>query len=83
VTLNWLPPTMNTDGSPLTNLASVRLYWGTTQGNYTESVTLTNLGLTTYVVEQLTPGTWYFSAKAVNAQGVESSFSNAASKTVQ
>lgn len=82
-TLSWTPPTYNTDGSPLTNLAGYRIYWGRSQGSYANSVTLNNGGLTSYVVDQLTPGTWWFVATAVNSQGVESSFSNAASKTVQ
>jgi len=33
-------------------------------------------------VDQLTPATWYFSVTAVNAVGVESGFSNVASKQV-
>ena len=81
-TLTWNPPTQNTDGSPLANLAGYRVYWGTSQGNYSSSVTVNNAGLSSYVVDQLTPATWYFSVTAVNAIGVESSFSNVASKQV-
>lgn len=82
-TLSWTPPTQNTDGSALTNLAGYRVYWGRSAGSYTASTTLNNPGLSSYVVDQLTSGTWYFVATAVNAQGVESSFSNPASKTIQ
>jgi hypothetical protein len=82
-TLSWTPPTQNTDGSPLTNLAGYRIYWGRSQGNYTNSTTLNNSGLTSYVVDQLTPGTWFFVATSLNSQGAESSFSNSASKTIQ
>jgi hypothetical protein len=46
-------------------------------------VTLNNSGLTSYVIDQLTPGTWHFVATALNSQGVESSFSNPASTTIQ
>ena len=81
-TLSWTPPTQNTDGSPLTDLAGYRIHWGTSLGNYSQSVTLTNPGLTSYVVENLVPGTYYFVATAVNASGVESSFSGTASKTI-
>jgi hypothetical protein len=80
--VTWSPPTTNTDGSPLTNLAGYKVYWGTQQGNYSSSVTLNNPGLTSYVVTNLTPGTWYFTVTSLNSQGVESSFSNAASKTI-
>ena len=66
----------------MTNLAGYRVYWGTTQGNYPNSVTVNNPGLSSYVVDQLTPATWYFVVTAVNSSGVESAHSNIATKTV-
>jgi hypothetical protein len=80
--LSWTPPTQNTDGSPLTNLSGYRVYWGTSQGNYTNSTTINNPGLSSYVVDQLTPATWYFALTAVNSAGSESAYSNVASKQV-
>ena len=82
-TLTWTAPTENTDGSPLTDLAGYKIYWGTSQGNYSNSVTLMNPGLSTYVIDQLTPATWYFVATVINSNGIESQFSNPASKVVQ
>jgi hypothetical protein len=82
VTLSWNPPTQNTDGTPLSNLAGYRVYWGTSQGNYTNSVTINNPGLSSYVVEQLTPATWFFTLTAVNSVGAESAYSNVATKQV-
>lgn len=81
-TLSWSPPTVNAGGSPLTDLAGYKVYWGTTQGSYTNSVTLSNPGLTSYVVGNLVPGTYYFTAKAVSSSGVESSFAGVARKTI-
>jgi hypothetical protein len=81
-TLTWQPPTQNEDGTALVDLAGFTIYWGTTPGNYTESVTVNNPGLTTYVVDNLAPGTYEFVATAFNASGVESQFSNTATKTV-
>jgi hypothetical protein len=81
-TLTWNPPTQNTDGSPLTNLAGYRVYWGTSQNNLSNSTLLNNPGLASHVVDQLTPATWYFAVTAVNSSGVESTFSNLASKQV-
>ena len=80
-TLSWTPPTTNTDGSPLGDLAGYKVYWGTSQGNYTNSIAVTNAGITSYVVEQLTPATWYFVTTAINSNGVESDYSNVASKS--
>jgi hypothetical protein len=81
-TLSWHPPTQNGDGSPLTNLSGYRVYWGTAQGSYTHSVTLTNPGLTSYVVGNLGPGTYYFAAKTLNSAGAESSDSAMWKKTI-
>jgi hypothetical protein len=81
-TLTWLPPTTNTDGSPLTNLAGYRIYWGTALGDYPNSTTLSNPGLTSYVVGNLAPGTYYFVATALNTTGGESVFSGVGSKTI-
>jgi hypothetical protein len=67
-TLSWMPPTRNDDGTPLT-LTGYRIYWGLTEGYYPHSVTLNNAGLTRYVVEQLTPATWYFVATALSSDG--------------
>lgn len=81
-TLSWNPPTQNTDGSALSNLAGYRVYWGTSPGTYTNSATIDNPGLSSYVVDQLTPATWYFALTAVNSVGSESEYSNVASKQV-
>jgi hypothetical protein len=82
-TLSWTPPTTNTDGSSLTNLAGYKIYWGPSQGTYPNSVTLMNPGLTSYVVENLAPGSYFFVATSLNGLGVESAFSGAGSKTIQ
>jgi len=34
VTLTWTPPTKNTDGSQLTDLAAYKIYYGLSQGDY-------------------------------------------------
>jgi hypothetical protein len=80
--LSWTPPTVNTDGSPLTDLTGYRIYWGTQQGEYANSVALGTPGLATYVVDQLTPATWHFVMTSVNGSGVESPRSNSVTKTI-
>jgi hypothetical protein len=74
ITLSWTPPTTYEDGRPL-KLTGYRIYWGAVEGHYPHSVTLTNPGLTRYVVDQLSPATWHFVATALSPEG-ESSFSN-------
>ena len=56
---------------------------GPRRGRYTNSVTLNNAGLSSYVVGSLATGTYYFAVAAVNSVGAESAKSNAGSKTVQ
>ena len=81
-TLSWAPPTHNTDGSPLTSLSGYRIYFGQAPGVFTNILDVSNAGLTTYVVDNLVAGTWYFAVTAVDSSGRESSVSNTASKTV-
>jgi hypothetical protein len=72
-TLDWLPPTENSDGSTLTNLAGYTVYYGTSPDNLAQSVKVTNPGLTAYAVTGLSSGTWYFAVTSYSADGVESS----------
>jgi hypothetical protein len=81
-TLTWTPPTQNSDGTPLTNLAGYKFFWGPAAGSYPNSVTVNNPGLTSYVVTNLLPGTYFFAATVVNSAGTESVMANAVSKTI-
>ena len=67
----------------LMDLAGYKLYWGTMPGVYTDSVTIDNPGLSSYVVDNLVPGTYEFVATAFNTSGVESTYSNPATKVLQ
>jgi hypothetical protein len=82
-TLRWSPPTLNEDGSPLTNLRGYRVYYGTSSANLTSVLEIPNAGVTSAVVENLSSATWYFALKAYNTSNVESGFSNIASKTIR
>lgn len=82
VTINWQPPTENTDGTALTNLAGYNIHYGVKSGNYTQTISVSNPGLATYVVSNLTPGTYYFTVAAVNSSGTESPLSSEVTTTV-
>ena len=81
-TLSWTPPTENTDGSTLTNLAGFRIQYGTSADALTQTVQIANPGVATYVVTGLNSGTWYFAVRAYSSGGAESANSNVASKTI-
>jgi hypothetical protein len=82
-TLSWQPPTQNSDGSPLTDLAGYRIRYGTASSALSNSVDVANAGVTSAVIEGLSPATWYFAVVAYNAAGVESDLSSIAQKTIQ
>jgi hypothetical protein len=75
-TLSWKPPTVNSNGSALTNLAGYRIYYGTSASSLTRSITINSVGVTTDVVTDLSPGTYYFALMAFNSAGIESKLSN-------
>jgi len=83
VTVSWTAPQRNSDGSVLTDLAGHRIYWGKSPGNYPNSVRIDNPSVTRYVVENLETGTYEFTTTAVNSKGVESRFSDTATKTIR
>jgi hypothetical protein len=77
--LSWGAPT-NADGTPFTGIAGFKIYYGTSPGTYSSSL---NVGMTTsYSIEGLAPGTYYFTVTACDSSGNESSYSNEASKTI-
>jgi hypothetical protein len=81
-TLYWEAPTTNTDGTPLTDLAGYRIYYGSTPESLAHSVQIKTIGLQTYVIDNLQPGTWYFAVMAVTSTGSESTLSNVVTKTI-
>ena len=82
-TLSWQAPAQRTDGSLLTDLAGYRILYGSSPGSYPNRVTVNNPGLTSYVVDNLAQGTWYFVMTAFDASGAESDYSSVGSKTIQ
>ena len=52
--LQWEAPSTNDDGTPLTDLAGYKIYYGTASGNYTQTIDVGNV--TTYTITNLTDG---------------------------
>jgi hypothetical protein len=84
VTLSWNPPTTNSDGSSLSNLAGYILHYGTSSEDYTGTIEITNPTATSYVISDSSfpPGTYYFAISAYNGQQVSSALSGEVSVTV-
>ncbi len=82
-TLAWTAPTTNDNASPLTDLAGFKVHYGTSPGQYTSTVVISNPTATTYTVTGLPAGaTYYFVVTAYNTSGVESLPSSEASKKI-
>lgn len=82
-TLSWTAPTRNSDGSTLRNLAGYRILYGTSSSSLNRSIDVNNPGLTRYVVENLSPATYYFAVVAYTSSGAESERSAVKSKTIR
>jgi hypothetical protein len=82
VSLEWSRPTANTNGTPLTNLSSYIVRYGTSAGALQSQLTLPG-NATQAEITNLSAGTWYFEIASINAQSVESQFSPAVSAVVQ
>ncbi len=82
-TLSWTPPTRNSDGSTLTNLAGYRIYYGTSASALTQTINVASAGISSYVVSNLSRGTYYFAISAYNSAGGESARSSTVTKVIQ
>ncbi|HEV8329812.1 MAG TPA: fibronectin type III domain-containing protein [Steroidobacteraceae bacterium] len=81
-TLEWTVPTTATDGSTLENLAGFRIHYGKSVLSLTTVIEIRNPSISSYVVEGLAPGTYYFAVTAFTSNNHESERSNAGLKEV-
>jgi hypothetical protein len=80
--LSWTPPTQNTDGTALTNLAGYDVLYGSSCTALSQTLTLKDPSLTSYQM-QLPPGPYCFAMKSYNTNGDRSPApGNTATKTV-
>jgi hypothetical protein len=82
-TLTWVPPTKNTDGTAITNLAGYVVSYGLTASALSQTVSITNPAATSYTVQNLGQGTWYFAVSSTASDGTQSALSSVVSKTIQ
>jgi hypothetical protein len=81
-TLSWQPPTLNTDGTPLADLAGYHIFYGESPNSLTQSIVVAGASAVSYEITGLTAGTWYFAVAADAADGTESALSEVTSKTI-
>ena len=78
--LDWVAPTENVDGTPLTDLAAYRIYYGSGSRSYDDFLDVTDPTATSYAVDVIS-GTYYVAMTAIDGDGNESAYSNEVIKT--
>jgi hypothetical protein len=78
VTLSWSPPTINSDGTIVTDLAGYIIYYWREYDDYAQGFDIGNV--TTYQLEVVNERTYYFAVTAYDTSGNESEYSNMAIK---
>jgi predicted phage tail protein len=81
-TLSWTPPTENTNGTPITDLAGYEIHYGTSADSLTQTIQVVGAATTEYEISNLAEGTYYFTVTAYNSQGIQSAPSSMASTTI-
>jgi hypothetical protein len=81
-TLTWTPVTQNTDGTLLIDLAGYKVFYGPSATAMNVVAELPDPSLTSYVVANLSSGTWYFTVAAYTTSGTQGTISNVATKTI-
>ena len=89
--LTWQSPDVNSDGTPISDLAGHVIYMSNTSGVYDMNDIVSNVPSSnttggspeTYTVSDLGPGTYYFQIAAYNSAGFESAPSIEVQKTIQ
>jgi nitrite reductase/ring-hydroxylating ferredoxin subunit len=82
-TLKWVAPSKNTDGSAITNLSGYVISYGLSASSLSQTVSISSPATTSYTVQNLGQGTWYFAVSATETDGTVSALSAVVSKTIQ
>jgi len=83
VTLSWAAPKQNADGTPLTDLAGFRIYYGKSAEDYPYFDTINDPNANTHRVDNLAPGEWFFRVIAFDTSFHESQLSDTVSTIVE
>jgi hypothetical protein len=80
--LSWDAPTKNINGTPITNLAGYRVYYGTSIDAMNQRVDVPGAANTSVSISNLGSGTYYFSVAAYTDAGIEGLKAIPVSKTL-
>ena len=80
--LRWTAPTLNTNGTALSDLSGYTISYGTSPTALTYSVTITDPTATSYTISGLAAGTWYFAIAANASDGTQSALTSVVSAPI-
>ena len=83
LTLNWISPTTNADGTPINDLAGFRVFYGTASGSYANSVAISDARAVSHTIRGLPAGAYYVVVRAYDASNNESAASVEAGKVIR
>ena len=77
INLSWAAPSAREDNSSisLSEIAGYRVFYGKTQGQYSNSISINDGTTTDYTLANLPTGTYYFVLTTLDTEGRESQFS--------
>ena len=75
ISISWVAPTENVDGTPLTDLTSYRIYYGTESRAYSSSIEITNASATSHSFNAAS-GDYFVTMTALDGEGNESAYAN-------
>lgn len=78
LSLGWVAPAIRTDGSPisLADIDGYKIYYGTSAGNYTDSVNVNDGSQTSVTISGLPAGTYHLVMTTYDTNGLESTYSS-------
>jgi hypothetical protein len=77
ITLSWIAPVEREDGTPISmsEIAGYRVYYGETEGDYSNDVVVNDSGTMQVTLKDLPEGTYYIVVTTYDMDGRESGFS--------
>ncbi len=78
ISLSWIAPSERDDGTSISmaEISGYRIYYGTTQGTYTEQIDVNDGNVDQATLDNLTSGTYYLVLTTVDIDGRESTYSD-------
>ena len=82
ITLRWTTPLTRADGTPLVGLAGYKILYGTSSGDYSTTINVSDPTATSYQITNLGAGTYFLTMRSYDSNDNESANTPEVSKTL-